>query len=41
MDSKNKSEVLDLCEICETETLKLHCKIICNNCGYKRDCSDP
>lgn len=29
------------CELCETEMFGLHCKLICPNCGYRRDCSDP
>ena len=29
------------CEICDSEMFGLHCKLICPNCGYRRDCSDP
>lgn len=29
------------CEACGTKMYGLHCKIVCPNCGYKRDCSDP
>jgi hypothetical protein len=29
------------CEICGTEMDGLHCKLVCPNCGYRRDCSDP
>lgn len=29
------------CEFCGTEMYGLHCKLICPNCGYRRDCSDP
>ena len=29
------------CEACGTKMYGLHCKIVCSNCGYKRDCSDP
>ena len=32
---------LQECEACGTEMYGLHCKIVCPNCGYKRDCSDP
>lgn len=32
---------VQICEVCETEMYGLHCKIVCPNCGYKRDCSDP
>ena len=29
------------CEICGDEMYGLHCKLVCPNCGYRRDCSDP
>lgn len=29
------------CEFCGTEMYGLHCKLVCPNCGYRRDCSDP
>ena len=29
------------CELCGGEMFGLHCKLICPNCGYRRDCSDP
>ena len=29
------------CELCGVEMLGLHCKLVCPNCGYRRDCSDP
>jgi rubrerythrin len=29
------------CEVCGTEMYGLHCKLICPNCGNRRDCSDP
>ena len=29
------------CELCGTKLFGLHCKLICPNCGYRRDCSDP
>lgn len=41
MNSKNKIDLSDSCEICKAKTVKLHCKIICHNCGFMRDCSDP
>ena len=36
-------DVRDLqeCEACGTKMYGLHCKLVCPNCGYKRDCSDP
>ena len=30
-----------VCERCGTTMFEHHCKIVCPNCGYKRDCSDP
>ena len=32
---------LQECEACGTKMYGLHCKLVCPNCGYKRDCSDP
>ena len=29
------------CELCGAEMYGLHCKLVCPNCGYRRDCSDP
>jgi hypothetical protein len=33
------------CDVCgaeyEISGEDLHCKRICNSCGFKRDCSDP
>ena len=29
------------CEVCGTEMYGFHCKLVCPNCGYRRDCSDP
>lgn len=30
-----------LCDLCGNVMLNLHCKLVCEQCGYKRDCSDP
>ncbi|MBT8337283.1 MAG: hypothetical protein KJO11_11820 [Gemmatimonadetes bacterium] len=30
-----------VCELCGMAMLDRHCKVVCLNCGYKRDCSDP
>ena len=30
-----------VCELCGGPVLERHCKILCLNCGYQRDCSDP
>ena len=29
------------CELCGGPVLERHCKIVCLECGYQRDCSDP
>ena len=29
------------CELCGGPLLERHCKVMCLNCGYQRDCSDP
>jgi ribosomal protein L37E len=29
------------CERCGERMTENHCKIVCGNCGYSRDCSDP
>ena len=28
-------------DLCGAVMLNLHCKLTCERCGYKRDCSDP
>lgn len=30
-----------VCELCGATMYDHNCKIVCPNCGYKRDCSDP
>ncbi len=30
-----------VCELCGGPALERHCKIVCMNCGFVRDCSDP
>jgi len=29
------------CERCGERMVEHHCKIVCRNCGFSRDCSDP
>ena len=29
------------CDICGGQMVERQCKIICLNCGFTRDCSDP
>ena len=38
--SRRRDDGLD-CEICGARMYERSCKIICPNCGYTRDCSDP
>ena len=51
LNVKEKAEVLKqslapppvekiLCEICNSEMIERHCKIVCLNCGFMWDCSD-
>ena len=30
-----------LCDLCGFPMREVHCKLICDQCGYTRDCSDP
>jgi exosome complex RNA-binding protein Csl4 len=34
-------EPVHVCERCGAPMEERKCKILCNNCGYYRDCSDP
>ncbi|HEV8595252.1 MAG TPA: hypothetical protein VGR51_06950 [Thermoplasmata archaeon] len=29
------------CDVCDGPAYERHCKVICRQCGYTRDCSDP
>ena len=29
------------CEMCGSEAIAAHCKIVCTSCGYRLTCSDP
>ena len=29
-----------ICPICDSEMINVRCKLLCNNCGYREDCSD-
>jgi hypothetical protein len=29
------------CDLCGSGMVEHHCKLVCMNCGYIRDCSDP
>ena len=30
-----------LCDLCGSPMRESHCKLVCDRCGYMRDCSDP
>jgi hypothetical protein len=30
-----------LCDLCGAPMRESHCKLVCDQCGYTRDCSDP
>ena len=29
------------CDRCGAAMIELHCKLMCGDCGFMRDCSDP
>ncbi|MEE9555078.1 MAG: hypothetical protein V3W18_12345 [candidate division Zixibacteria bacterium] len=29
------------CDVCDKPMLERNCNLICINCGYTRDCTDP
>ncbi len=29
------------CDICGAGMIQRNCKLVCVNCGFRRDCSDP
>jgi hypothetical protein len=31
----------DVCWVCGAPVKKRHCKVVCERCGFLRDCSDP
>jgi len=37
----SSAPAVEECEVCGAEMFGLHCKLVCPNCGYRRDCSDP
>jgi hypothetical protein len=36
-----RAEWVHVCERCGERMSERQCKIVCGNCGYLRDCSDP
>jgi DNA-directed RNA polymerase subunit RPC12/RpoP len=39
--SQSSRETVHVCERCGEPMEERQCKIVCRNCGYARDCSDP
>jgi rubrerythrin len=39
--TKREIPAVHECELCGAVMFDHNCKIVCPNCGYKRDCSDP
>lgn len=39
--ASESDEDIYYCDLCGNVMLNVHCKLICEQCGYKRDCSDP
>lgn len=40
-DATDDQAPTQTCERCGQGMYDRHCKVICPNCGYLRDCSDP
>jgi hypothetical protein len=36
-----RSERVHICARCGEQMEERQCKIVCRNCGFTRDCSDP
>jgi hypothetical protein len=36
----NATNAAAICPICGGPLLGIHCKLVCENCGYREDCSD-
>lgn len=44
-ETKSETEVAPgegvACDICTAPMISFNCELICLNCGFRRDCSDP
>ena len=38
---EEEEEREERCDLCGSPMVAVHCKLVCWNCGYTRDCSDP
>jgi hypothetical protein len=41
LESEVASEEGEVCWVCGGSVIERHCKIVCQVCGFMRDCSDP
>ena len=39
--ARREIPLVHVCDLCGATMYDHNCKIVCPNCGYKRDCSDP
>ncbi|HET7377459.1 MAG TPA: hypothetical protein VFK30_12170 [Anaerolineae bacterium] len=40
IDPSNPRQADTYCWVCGAAIVDVHCKIVCKNCGFMRDCSD-
>ncbi|MCL4436166.1 MAG: hypothetical protein M1503_10300 [Thaumarchaeota archaeon] len=38
--AEQRENSVERCDICGSSMTAVHCKLVCLNCGYVRDCSD-
>lgn len=41
LPARRPAPAAHVCDLCGAAMYDHNCKIVCPNCGYKRDCSDP
>jgi hypothetical protein len=39
-DAQPDLDQVEDCPLCDGPRYGVHCKVICENCGYREDCSD-
>ena len=40
-DTQTLTKSEESCDLCGAAMIDFNCELICTNCGYRRDCSDP
>lgn len=40
MSDEEQTKDIVLCDLCGHEMITWQCELICENCGYRRDCTD-